>query len=97
MRSAEALAEMTQRRILAEMHPYDEKLTHASTKGRPKIVEAVWRLIHPANFPGSGWPRQNSLGHGTRLRRLPARSQRPVAEQCEHHLAFGPKTGPVVL
>jgi hypothetical protein len=46
----EALAEMTQRRILAEMQAYDEKLTHASTKGRPKIVEAVWRLYPSCQF-----------------------------------------------
>ena len=46
----EALAEMTQRRILAEMQAYDEKLTYASTKGRPKIVEAVWRLFPSCQF-----------------------------------------------
>jgi hypothetical protein len=46
----EALAEMKQRRILAEMQAYDEKLTHASTKGRPKIVEVVWRLYPSCQF-----------------------------------------------
>ena len=46
----EALTEMTQRRILAEMKPYDERLTHATTKGRPKIVEAVWMLYPSAEF-----------------------------------------------
>jgi hypothetical protein len=46
----EALAEMKQRQILAEMQPYDEKLTHASTKGRPKIVEAVWKLYPSGKF-----------------------------------------------
>jgi hypothetical protein len=46
----EALKEMKLRRILAEMLPYDEKLTHASTKGRPKIVEAVWVLYPSVEF-----------------------------------------------
>ena len=43
----EALAEMRHRRILADLQPYDEKLTHASTKGRPRIVEADW-ILYPA-------------------------------------------------
>src|SRR3984893_12077040 len=46
----EALTEMKQRRILAEMQPYDENLTYASTNGRPKIVEAVWRLYPSGEF-----------------------------------------------
>jgi hypothetical protein len=41
---------MKLRRILAEMQPYDEKLVHASTKGRPKIVEAVWVLYPSGEF-----------------------------------------------
>jgi hypothetical protein len=46
----EALAEMKQRQILAEIQPYEEKLTHAITKGRPKIVEAVWKLYPSGKF-----------------------------------------------
>jgi hypothetical protein len=46
----EALAEMKQRRILAQAQPYNEKLTHASTKGRPKIADAVWTLYPSAEF-----------------------------------------------
>jgi len=46
----EALTEMKQRRILAEIQPYDENLTYASTNGRPKIVEAVWRLSPSGEF-----------------------------------------------
>jgi hypothetical protein len=40
----EALAEMKDRKILANAHPFDEKLVRASTKGRPKITDAVWTL-----------------------------------------------------
>jgi hypothetical protein len=46
----EALTEMTHRRILAELKPYDERLTHSTSKGRPKIVEAVWMLYPSAEF-----------------------------------------------
>src|SRR5271165_727396 len=40
----EALTEMKQRRILSEMLPFQEKLIHAPSKGRPKIVDAIWTL-----------------------------------------------------
>jgi hypothetical protein len=40
----EALTEMKQRRILSEMLPSQEKLIHAPSKGRPKIVDAIWTL-----------------------------------------------------
>jgi hypothetical protein len=40
----EALTEMKQRRILSEMQPFDEKPIHAPSKGRPKIVDAIWTL-----------------------------------------------------
>jgi hypothetical protein len=40
----EALTEMKQRRILSEMLPFQEKLIHVPSKGRPKIVDAVWTL-----------------------------------------------------
>jgi hypothetical protein len=46
----EALSEMKERRILAEMMPYHEKLTHAPSKRRPKIVEAVWTLYPSTEF-----------------------------------------------
>ena len=41
---------MKQRRILAQAQPYNEKLTHASTKGRPKIADAVWTLYPSVEF-----------------------------------------------
>src|SRR5208337_3926095 len=37
-----ALGEMKQRRILSEMRPFDEKMIHAPSKRRPKIVDAIW-------------------------------------------------------
>jgi hypothetical protein len=40
----EALTEMKERRILSEMQPFDEKPIHAPSKGRPKIVDAIWTL-----------------------------------------------------
>jgi hypothetical protein len=40
----EALKEMKQQRILHNGRPFDEELHHASGKGRPKIVDAVWTL-----------------------------------------------------
>ena len=46
----EALTEMTTRRILSEMHPFDEELIHAPSKGRPKIVDAIWTLYASAEF-----------------------------------------------
>ena len=46
----EALTEMTKRRILSEMHPFDEELIHAPSKGRPKIVDAIWTLYASAEF-----------------------------------------------
>ena len=46
----EALKEMKRRRILSDMHPSDEKLVHASTKGRPKIIDAVWTLYPSTEF-----------------------------------------------
>jgi hypothetical protein len=45
-----ALTEMKQRRILSEMMPYDEKLIHAPSKRRPKIVNAVWTLYPSTQF-----------------------------------------------
>ena len=46
----EALTEMTKRRILSGMHPFDEELIHAPSKGRPKIVDAIWTLYASAEF-----------------------------------------------
>ena len=40
----EALTEMKKRRILSEMQPFAEELIHAPSKGRPKIVDAIWTL-----------------------------------------------------
>ena len=45
-----ALTEMKQRRILAEIRPYDEKLIHAPSKRRPKIVDAIWTLYGSSEF-----------------------------------------------
>jgi hypothetical protein len=45
-----ALTEMKQRRILSEMMPYDEKLIHAPSKRRPKIVDSIWTLYPSAEF-----------------------------------------------
>ena len=42
--------EMKQRRILSEMQPFDEKLIHAPSKGRPKIVDAIWTLYPSDEF-----------------------------------------------
>jgi hypothetical protein len=38
---------MKDRKILANAHPFDEKLVRASTKGRPKITDAVW-ILYPS-------------------------------------------------
>jgi len=46
----EALTEMKSRGILSEMRPFDEKLIHAPSKGRPKIVDAIWTLYPSAEF-----------------------------------------------
>ena len=46
----EALKEMKERRILAEIEPYDEKLLYAPSKGRPKVIDAVWTLFPSLNF-----------------------------------------------
>jgi hypothetical protein len=46
----EALTEMKNRRILSEMRPFDEKLIHAPSKGRPKIVDAIWTLYPSPEF-----------------------------------------------
>jgi hypothetical protein len=45
-----ALGEMKQRRILSEMRPFDEKLIHAPSKRRPKIVDAVWTVYPSPEF-----------------------------------------------
>jgi hypothetical protein len=45
-----ALGEMKQRRILSEMRPFDEKLIHAPSKRRPKIVDAIWTLYPSPDF-----------------------------------------------
>jgi hypothetical protein len=39
-----ALEEMKKARILSEMQPFSEELIHAKSKGRPKIVDAIWTL-----------------------------------------------------
>ena len=41
---------MRKRRILSEMQPFAEELIHASSKGRPKIVDAIWTLYASAEF-----------------------------------------------
>jgi hypothetical protein len=41
---------MKESRILSEMHPFDEKLTHAPSKRRPKVVNAVWTLYPSPEF-----------------------------------------------
>src|SRR5208283_1214056 len=46
----EALMEMKKRRILSEMQPFAEELIHAPSKGRPKIVDAIWTLYASAEF-----------------------------------------------
>jgi len=46
----EALTEMTKRRILSEMQPFAEELINAPSKGRPKIVDAVWTLYPSSEF-----------------------------------------------
>ena len=46
----EALTEMKKRRILSEMQSFDEELIHAPSKGRPKIVDAIWTLYASAEF-----------------------------------------------
>ena len=46
----EALTEMKQRRILSKMLPSHEKLVHAPSKGRPKIVDAIWTLYPSQEF-----------------------------------------------
>jgi len=45
-----ALGEMKQRRILSEMLPFQEKLIHAPSKRRPKIVDAIWTLYPSTDF-----------------------------------------------
>jgi hypothetical protein len=45
-----AVEEMKQQRILSEMRPFDEKLVHAPSKRRPKIVDAVWTLYPSPEF-----------------------------------------------
>jgi hypothetical protein len=46
----DALMEMKKRRILSEMQPFAEELIHAPSKGRPKIVDAIWTLYASAEF-----------------------------------------------
>jgi hypothetical protein len=46
----EALTEMKKRRILSEMQSFDEELIHAPSKGRPKIVDAIWTLYASTEF-----------------------------------------------
>jgi len=46
----EVLSEMKERRILSEMLPFHEKLVHAPSRGRPKIVDAVWTLYPSSEF-----------------------------------------------
>jgi hypothetical protein len=45
-----ALGEMKERRILSEMRPFDEKLIHAPSKRRPKIVDTIWTLYPSSEF-----------------------------------------------
>ena len=42
--------EMKKRRVLSEMQPFAEELVHAPSKGRPKIVDAIWTLYASAEF-----------------------------------------------
>jgi hypothetical protein len=46
----EALTEMKKARILSEMQSFDEKPIHAPSKGRPKIVDAIWTLYPSGEF-----------------------------------------------
>jgi hypothetical protein len=46
----DALKEMKKAGILSEMQPFDEELIHAPSKGRPKIVNAVWTLYPSSDF-----------------------------------------------
>src|SRR6516165_4623392 len=64
----EALTEMTKRRILSEMHPFDEELIHAPSKGRPKIVDAIWTLYASAEFVDEiiGGNKQMKQAHGAK-------------------------------
>ena len=41
---------MKERRILSEMRPFDEKLIHAPSKRRPKIVDTIWTLYPSSEF-----------------------------------------------
>ena len=41
---------MKQQRILSKMRLFDEKLVYAPSKGRPKIVDAVWTLYPSHEF-----------------------------------------------
>jgi hypothetical protein len=43
---------MKQQRILSEMQPFNEKLVHAPSKGRPKVVDAIWTLFPSTEFVG---------------------------------------------
>ena len=45
-----ALKEMKQRRVLSKLQAFDEKLVYAPTKGRPKIINAVWTLYPSDEF-----------------------------------------------
>src|SRR5271169_1596436 len=46
----EALLEMKKRRILSEMQPFAEELVHTPSKGRPKIIDAIWTLFASTEF-----------------------------------------------
>jgi hypothetical protein len=46
----DALKEMKQRRVLSKLQAFDEKLVYAPTRGRPKIINAVWTLYPSDEF-----------------------------------------------
>ena len=46
----EAIEDMKAQNILSQMHPFDEELVHAPSKGRPKIADAIWNLYPSAEF-----------------------------------------------
>src|SRR5271165_568605 len=48
--AAAILRRRTGERILSEMRPFDEKLAHAPSKRRPKIVDAIWTLYPSPEF-----------------------------------------------
>jgi hypothetical protein len=65
---------MTQRRFLAEMHPYDQKLTHASTKGAPEDRRSCLEAYPFCQFVDEVF-NGNSLLCTSRRRSLPWISQ----------------------